>query len=305
MITQRGEVKAVSEFIRDYRLNLVASSTNLFETLSIQNESKRNAEIKTLITVATKFEARPQSWHQAEEVRRALRAHYPRSLRKVAFERKPKQWLATHIRNWKRVCSGDLPAASAFARYTRDNEWGIRLCNATQKRFRQEKLANMFCKLMILSPSYAPYIRQIDPNDPEIFWRMECLLSWYVALVARHPATSDLCDWLGPYIRDGAFQKLEYVAFWLHDVNAAETPKNRLYGLNGYHQLEMKITHGNCADRLHAMHALDVDLFLSADKAFYRSLLQTASGFKNHARLLLIERQGMSVLPFLNDALKS
>ncbi len=131
-------------------------------------------------------------------------------------------------------------------------------------------------------------------------------MAWYQALVVRSPASRDYADWLDPYVKEAAFNDPTYARFWLQDVRAENIPRNRLVGLVTYYQVHHKIAHGNAEDQIHAGNLLDVDLFITADRAYYAVLLEVVNRhFTGVARPLLLDRRAPSALGELSAALST
>jgi hypothetical protein len=71
----------------------------------------------------------------------------------------------------------------------------------------------------------------LDPSDPEIFWRIDGLMVWYNAIEGRDPSCRDYHDWLAPYVKSGSFRDPSYQSFWLQEASGDAMPLNRLVGL--------------------------------------------------------------------------
>ncbi len=71
-ITECDESRLVRRFLDQSGHKVQASSENLFEIYAIPERLKRRHELITLITVASSFEPKPQSWLHAYEVRREI-----------------------------------------------------------------------------------------------------------------------------------------------------------------------------------------------------------------------------------------
>ena len=141
----------------------------------------------------------------------------------------------------------------------------------------------------------------IAPDDSERAWRAECLQCWHNAVVNRVPASRDYWDYLGPYLTKTAFgDPIATARFWLDEVDGDQTPLNRVTALTNHFQLKHKIGQGNQLDSLHACYLLDVDTFVTADKAFAGILGRLKTFFGRTARVLLIDRSSSSTVAELS-----
>ena len=77
-----GESHAVRRFLDNAGHKVQASSSNLFEIYAIPDSSARRTEISTLVTIASSYEPKPQSWLHAYEVRREIRSVPPTLVKK-------------------------------------------------------------------------------------------------------------------------------------------------------------------------------------------------------------------------------
>jgi hypothetical protein len=130
--------------------------------------------------------------------------------------------------------------------------------------------------------------------EPDLFWRIECLITWFEAISKKIPESRDYADWLLPYIRDNAFGAPTYPDFWLNRVKEKNVPRNRMSSLVYLYQMKYKVTHGNSNDQEHACHVFDVDVFLTADKAFYKTLEWAIPHFTDTAKITFIDRRAPS-----------
>ncbi len=296
------------QFLDNAGHDVRASADNLFEIYAIPDKSARISEIKTLISVASCFEKKPGSWLHAQELRREIGRLRPQWLRSSSFttkERKrEKQFLKGHLERWDDAKSLKLRPARAFAAYRGDYESGWRTERATQKWLREEFRRGVSKFWLGASSKRHQLLTEVDFGDPEVFWRVDCFMVWFNALVRRTCASRDYADWLDPYVREDSFGDPSYPEFWLEEVAAENVPRNRLTGLVAYYQEHHKITHGNPGDQLHANNLLDVDVLCTADRAFFDILTKvTARYLGGVARPVLLDRQAPSALGELRAAL--
>jgi hypothetical protein len=255
-----------------------------------------------LVALADEFESYPESWLHALELRREIKRLRPRWLRAVSSKRRLREFLQGHQAQWEEARRGAMPDPDAYAVFRRDFEGGVRHIRHAQQELRQE-LRKGPVRFTLLTPhSDAP---PVTVEDPEVYWRVECLQVWYNAIEVRNPASRDYADWLGPYLRSGCFRDPSYPSFWLTEVTGDALPLNRLTGLIAFYQLQKKITHGNAVDQLHASHWLTSDLFVTADRAFHDVLTEVATHYHNQPRPALIDRSATSVSAQLERLLSS
>src|SRR5262249_41527360 len=217
---------AVRRFLDGAGHKVQASSGNLFEIYAIPEPSVRRDEVTTLITVASSFEPKPQSWLHAFQVRREIGRCRPHWLKRVPFTKKAQQFLKGHLQNWREAKALNLPPASAYAIYRRDFESGVSGLRQFQKTVREHRLKGR-SELQLLAPDEATeVVSDSELRNPEIYWRAACIMVWYNAMIVRSPASRDYADWLDPYVREEAFKDSTYNCFWLQDVRAENVLRN-------------------------------------------------------------------------------
>lgn len=302
-ITACEEASKVRSAFLASNIKVIASSSNLFETFAISDIKVRKTEMTTLTTVSSKFHQFPESWHQAKEVRDAIQKHRRSWIRPLAYTRNEKKFLQQHLVNWQAALQGEFPPPDAYSQFRKDFETGVANASNFQKSLRSEHLAKTLKLEVINARSGTSCGNPFDMNDPEAFWRAECLLAWSEAIINESPSSRDYSDWLAPYLKRGVFLSNDYPSLWLADIGQFETPKNRLSSLITYFQLEAKITHGNSVDSFHACHALDVQHFFTADRVFYETLYKTSKYFPRFASLHFVDRAAQSTLPFFEKAM--
>jgi hypothetical protein len=302
-ITAAGEAAEVRDLLENGNHAVVASNDNLFETFAIVDSIERLTELRTLTGIASTFERYPPSWYHALELRWEIARCRSQWLRKAIFTKGARAFLRTRRQLWADARTLNPPPADAYAAYRRDFERGVGLASDFQKslraRFRQT--ASPF---FLVSGSKVEMIEELSIDDPEIYWRVDCLLAWFNAIVTKSSASRDYRDWLAPYLKPRSFEDPTYLRFWLDDVIASRLPRNRLTALVSYYQLYHKVNHGNPMDQLHANHLLDADLFLTADRTFYKVLCQVRERhFPATGRLALLNRAAPSALNEIAAAL--
>src|SRR5262245_11229202 len=104
-----GESHAVRRFLDASVHKVQASSRNLVEIYAIPEPSVRRDEVTALITVASAFEPKPQSWLHAYEVRREIGRCRPHWLTRVTFTKKVQQFLKGHLQRWQEAKALNLP----------------------------------------------------------------------------------------------------------------------------------------------------------------------------------------------------
>jgi hypothetical protein len=290
-----GEVSLMRELLEAYGCTLTASGGNVFETLAIQSAKERRAELDVLVQVARRFTRQPSSWLHSVELKNELRCRRPSWIRRVLSsqtEKRVQALLRGHLRIWEMVRGGQLPPADAYALYRDDAEKGILTQRQFQKTIREFRSFN---NVSVSLQDSSGKISDVDPSDPEIFWRLDGLMVWYKAIEGKDPSCRDYNDWLTPYMKPGSFRDPSYRCFWLQEASGDAMPLNKLVGLVNFYQLSHKVTHGNAADQLHAGHWLREELFVTADSAFYSVLKQIADvHFPQRPKPMFIDRQSPS-----------
>jgi len=300
-IADTNEVSDVRDFFSKHAHDIQASETNLFETYVIPDKDRCRNQLQVLTTIATSFGSKPQSWFQAMEVLKEIKNSRSQWLRKPISQERlvlSKYLIKRHLENWNRAKSLEIPLTSQFKVYRNDFEEGIHQLKGSQKEFRDSILINN-TNVILASQKKSGQIEEHlkgDLTDPEFYWRTENLIIWHQALIRKNPASRDYLDWLSPFIIDDAFSSPTYTNFWMRSVRSHKVNKTRLSSLTSFYQLQKQITHGNGGDQIHACHLLDVDIFFTADVAFFHVLQQLSNHFSNCAEIILIDRKASSIM---------
>ena len=305
-ISDKQENQIVYDFLRDNQLELEASSTNLFETYAISDRDRCKQQLETLTTVATCYEKKPESWWQAKEVLSEIKRINPHWLRQPASAKlinRERSFLHNHSYNWEEACRLIIPHSPSTIRYRQDFEKGVSQTLSAQKLLKQRLLKNKL-ELTLYSTKKGKVIDLFDGKflEPEMYWRVDCLLVWFEAISRRVPESRDYADWLLPYVRETAFNAPTYIEFWLNRVRGDKVSKNRISSLVSFYQMKQKVTHGNSNDQLHACHVFDADYFLTADKTFFKILEWVLPYFTDTAKIVFIDRRASSVFDQVTKA---
>jgi hypothetical protein len=264
-----GGVQIVRRGLASKGFQVVASDVNLIEMYAIPDEAERKAEISALTRIAGEYLRAPKSWGQAREVRNEIGRTHPEWVRRFGPTRDVRWFLKQHREYWTEARRGDLPPAAAFARYRRDAEQGTLQSRSFQKEVRSARLED--AKQLVVTSVGSSYVGAAA-DDPEIFWRVLALGVWHSALMKRAPASRDYHDWIAPFVKLSAIDERALARFWLVEVEPDSVPLNRIASLVSFYQTDSQITHGNGQDQNHACMAVDVDRFVTADRAFWKAL---------------------------------
>lgn len=307
-ICQVGERDEVRDFLREAGHAVGASDTILHEMYANPDGHQRRAEIKTLTAVASTYCKKPQSWHHAREVRLEIARLRPHWLRSVPLGSREKRFLRGHAELWQAARDGGKrPADIDYGTFRPVFESGRDKSRRYQKAMRSDRLDGQGKHVVAKgNRERKQATTEADLSDPHVFWRQECLAVWYNAVAYGEPATRDYADWLKPHLRDGAFDDESYQDFWIGEVEAERVPKNRLTSLVSFYQMAHKITSGNSQDQNHASYVLDVDAFLTADRAFHAVLVDVVAKHFPHVRVpVLLDRNAGSVVQQLRASLEA
>lgn len=309
-IVECGEVPFVADMLRKHKLKLLASLSNLTELLANPNEDQMFKEVKSLRAISDFHEEIPQPYLHAKEVLMAISRLRPKWLRPLIDRRQIDYYLKEKRLLWARVRRSDYPVDDPpFLAYRHTAETGISEIRNLQRTIRSELLkGNNLWEMRIQRKSINIDLEQsvvpVDWDDPEIWWRTDCMATWFESLVRLQPALRDYNDFLSPYVDAEKFIGDDYSQFWMKDVKAKWVPRNRLMALAGFYQLKRKITHGNAEDLNHASHLLDVDYFLTADKSFYGVLQDVTRHFDKSGSPVLINRSAASAVEEIARAIR-
>jgi hypothetical protein len=293
-IAETPDLAAFMRKLREAGWEVIASADNLLEIYAIQDEGIRRREVRALTSIAARFDNYPQSFREATEVRYALARHRPGWTRRIVFDRSVKSFLDGHRSRWTEALRGDLPNPEAFALYRRDVEAGIASSRGLLKDLRKVRLEE---RRVMLAKAFGDRLAAVSIilDDIEEFWRIESWLAYDGALVQRYAATRDLADWILPYLKPQSVNSADLFTFWMRDVSPDEVPRTVWAGRVAFSQLGRRIGHGNMADQQHAAFMLDVDVFVTADQAFFDALTEASTGFTRPlARVALWNRGAAS-----------
>lgn len=139
-------------------------------------------------------------------------------------------------------------------------------------------------------------------QDGELYWRWSGWSNWGPALFERKEHLRDYGDFLGPYLNLKKVHRKAFVEFWLQ-VSAEAVPRNRSVGLVEFYSLDTKVNHGDNMDANHAVHLIDVDVFVTADQGFY-SAVEKVSRAVGGATPIMVDRQGATFLGQVVDSIR-
>lgn len=235
---ERGETQEIRRLLESTGIVLVLSSGNIFETLAIESERERSAEADAIVDLCPKFEEKPESWQHAQELIYELRRKRQDWIRPVRYLSSVRRYLDGHSALWGILRRCEWPDPQAYAAFRRDFERGVANNRDFQKLLRS--LRAQKGDYAISGP--LGNLGNVDISNPEVFWRVDGLMAWYDAVVARSPASRDYADWIVPHLKPHVFESESYPTFWLRDASANALPLNRLTGLVTFYQLQHKIS---------------------------------------------------------------
>ncbi|MHB8996167.1 MAG: hypothetical protein ACYC63_13050 [Armatimonadota bacterium] len=306
LIALRDECRAVTEYLRRERCSVLASEFVLGEMLGNPDAQQRQVELSVVASVATRYPKHPMAYRQAKEVEAEIRRCRPQWVNPWPDRSSIKAFLANHWEHWKQARAGQEPPPQSCAAYRKTFEKGVRASRAAQKTARGAVREGADAFRVVTAGSEVKQCAEGSLSDPEAYWRMNCLQVWHEAIVRRVEASRDYADWLGPFLKEGAFTDVKsYSSFWMCEARGEALRRNRISGLVDYYQLDGRVTHGNAGDQLHAVHLLDVDAFITADRPFHDVLLNVIPHEDRAARVALLKRNEPSVTEELRRILNS
>jgi hypothetical protein len=230
-ITRQQEEIAIRKFLDENSFNVKASSGNINEILATKNQSHRLAQLAAVVIIASSYEDFPQSWTHAEEVRSEITRCHPEWLRHAPSRRLLRNaefFLDEHRKQWHEIRSLQLPAQEAFAVYQQDVQQGIKMNLEFQSKLKDHmRTEGTTFSLVSSRQGKETLVQQSKALTADEYWRFDCLLVWFNAIVKRMKASRDYADWLLPYLKDDAFRRSTYHRFWLEEVDQTRVAKNR------------------------------------------------------------------------------
>jgi len=304
-VVKCGNAKVAKAIFDKKGVTILASEFHILETIAIMESSVRRAQLKALTLLANQYSALPLAWRHAQELRFEIVHCRQNWINRTPLTGKAERFLRQHKLQWQLAQKGELPQA-ALSQYRNDSERGIRTGRGFQKTVRSVQVVAKKPKTVTNKWQENGQTISFRLDDQEEYWRADCAMSWYEAIVRRQPASRDYADFLDPYLKEDAFVDGTYASFWKNDANPQNLPLNRITGLTSFFQLNSKIGHGNAYDALHANYASDCDIVLTCDKAFFTVLsnMHQFLGGK-FARPLFIDRSVSNVNAELEQKLDS
>ena len=184
-IRATSETATVARVLTQHDCLLTASSGNLFETYAIQSHDDRRQELDVIVALADEYEDHPVSWLHALELRREIKRLRPKWLRVIVNNRAIRgirDFLQAHRAQWEEAQEGIMPDPDSYAVYRRDCEGGVQRGRNFQKNLRRE-LPDPELRVTLTTPAVTAL--PVDMTNPEVYWRVESLQSWYNAIGYR------------------------------------------------------------------------------------------------------------------------
>ena len=307
-IAKASEPSLIRSELDSRGIEVLASHLLLVEAIVIKDRRIREQQLSCITRLATRYEDKPIAYRQALELRSEIERCRPDWLRarpSVAAKRRVREFVRQQQADWQLAKIGELSPGN-LDEFKQDSESGISSNSRVQKTLRVETVVHRRPKKAHGYLEANGQRTRFDLNEPDSFWRWECACVWHSAMVERVDHSRDYYDYLSPYVNEDAFADEAYCRFWKREVDAARMPLNRIPGLVSYYQLEHRISHGNSYDALHATFCHDVDIFLTADKAFFSVLadLRELAG-QELATPLFVDRRSSDSLDELKRVLDS
>jgi hypothetical protein len=303
-IAALGESAKAKKLLASRRAALLASEFHLLELIAIPDALTRRNQLLTLTTLATRYSEMPLPWLHAKEVRNEIgrcRSHW---LRTISTPKEASVFIRRHRQQWAFAKQGKLQRNRTYDQFRQDAERGVHSSHAFQKLARKVHQSKRQSQALVRHWHDGTQEVRTPLDSPEAYWRSDNADCWSAAVVNRNPSSRDYADYLLPYLVDDAFLDPSYDKFWMIDVVGENMPRNRISGLSSFFQLQHKLGHGNSFDALHANYLLDVDLFVTADRAFQKVLCQIcAHTTRPLAKPVLIDRARASAVEVIDEVL--
>jgi len=294
---------------RQSNLKIVIAPAIVIETLRMSDASTRNKIIE-LQTRGCWFRLMPDAFLECEDVKREMIRVHPewelKSKNVNLFRKLRYDWVREKGGFWEKVRK-DPEKIAKF--YKHQDSSVLEEVRGQLRKVRKSVLEEG-----------APMINTLSLKDWKGSWRNplsgEQVIAdaWrvYAELIWGNMLSSESVfkQWLGCEIDIDfllSYGSLDHVRFWQYEVKSENVPREWIraviYGMQG----ERKVTDGNPADSAISIHALDVDLIVSADKNFIAMLnwLQDEAPFKTaHGILVPAGKSGVEeFLRMLGDSI--
>ena len=305
-VEESGDATAVREYLRRGGVTVLASEAVLLEAGAIPDRNARLLRLEVIRRVSTSLIHPPFSHRQSIEVRDEIRRCRPGWLRARPDESEIERFLTRALRQWKRLRNDCLfDPGLGMPAYREAAEPAVAEFLGGQRSMRQLLLNSRSVEFVAGSEEYQPFLAPLDQSERH--WRLNSASIWARALEGS-PAMRDYADYLGPYVRLPS-EPRDWMLFWLRDVRPEAMPAGRLHAAVEFLQPTERVTHGNAIDPHHAVHLLDSDLFLTADRSFFSVLRQVHSAFHSLFSLalpvLVDRRSDRAALTSIRQALES
>jgi hypothetical protein len=279
LIARQGSLPEVKRLLKVRDLAVLGSLFNLFEAFRIEDPDERAVRVTTISKLARTHEREPQTYLQAMELLNEIRRNRERWLNRSPDLRPSKFYLKAARNHWPAIAADPyyLPENADYYRWS--SRLGTKLKKENQGELRSAQIRGGFLTAeggRVSLPAYPGFQQYLDAMPfLDGWWRARSAGIWYGALEG-YPFSADMRDWLDPHVVFKAVDYDEWLEFWIRGVDPKRMIRGWLSFLTDYYQTHHKITSGNATDIGHAGYLLDVDLFLTADKAFFDVLTTLA-----------------------------
>ena len=265
-----GKQDFLYKLSRQFGITIAISPAIVIETLRLSNPSLR----KKIINLQTRNcweRLLPDAYLQSEDVKRQMIKFHPEwQLLKPNFSLYKKlryDWIRTRGGFWTNAMNS---TESVAARYNAQDANHLELVRESSRNVRSSVLKDGR-KIMQSSSlnDVKGYWKTVSGETSELEgWRVFAESTWITMLTLNDSAFR---QWLGCDINIDLllnYYAEQFVNFWKSEVQAELVPREWLRFAVFALQSERKVTDGNPTDSAIAMHLVDVDAVISADKNF-------------------------------------
>jgi hypothetical protein len=301
-VEERAEEPALAAWLHDRGHGAVVTDVHLAEALAIRDEATRNVRLDHLVALRSKGPyPKPVGFLKAEEYVAEVRRRRAGWIEPFPRTDEAQRFLRAARGRWTEARRDRAALIQRQERYSAVIEPAIRVTRDVQKEGRAlQREGHDAINGLVLGNRLVALSGPVPTADRVATFPLVAIATWYGALYEHQESVRDLADYAQPYLRRG-IPLSAFITLWLSDLQARELPRALSGHVVAEEQLNSKIAHGNTQDVNHATYAIDADLFVTADLAFFDALRAVPAVVPQAAPPVFLNRAAPSMVEQLDE----
>ena len=301
-VEDRAEESALRAWLRDRKHRAMITDVHLVEALAIRDQATRDARLDHLVALRSGGPyANPVGFLKAEEYVAEVKRRRPGWIEPFPRTDVAQHFLREARRRWIQARRDRAALVAQRAPYAAVAEPAIRLSRSAQKEGRAlQRQGYGALNGFALGNRFVALSGPVPTADRVATFPLIAIATWYAALYQREEHVRDLADYAQPYLRRGISESA-FITFWLNDLDARKLPRALSGHIVAEEQLNARPGHGNSQDVNHATYAIDTDLFVTADQAFFNALPAVGAVVPQAAPPVFVDRGAPSIVEQLDE----